>query len=270
VCAKENGHSFEFDFSTVYWNPRLSNEHSRIASRLSSSSVLFDACAGVGPFAVPAARAGASVFANDLNPESFRWLKVNCDKNKKVKKEVMCYNEDAREFIRTTVKTKLAQLWQDNGEGVKDVHITMNLPALAITFLDVFRGLFSDSKHLRDLPGDLLPKVHVYGFSKAEDKAKHIRERCEKYLGVNLDEQHLEEVAFVRNVAPNKDMMRASFLVPASVMFDLAIVKPGDIVEAEDEVTGDHSKKRDLSPDRAETNPKKISSTEPVWYGERL
>ena len=33
VCVKENGCSFEFDFSKVYWNPRLSQEHSRITSR---------------------------------------------------------------------------------------------------------------------------------------------------------------------------------------------------------------------------------------------
>ena len=29
VNVKENGESFQFDFSKVYWNPRLSTEHER-------------------------------------------------------------------------------------------------------------------------------------------------------------------------------------------------------------------------------------------------
>ena len=33
VTVKENGCTFEFDFSKVYWNPRLSQEHSRIVDR---------------------------------------------------------------------------------------------------------------------------------------------------------------------------------------------------------------------------------------------
>ena len=38
--------------------------------------------AGVGPFAVPAAKKGCSVFGNDLNPESVKWMEINRVKNK--------------------------------------------------------------------------------------------------------------------------------------------------------------------------------------------
>lgn len=213
------------------------------------------------------------VFANDLNPESHKWLVVNCAKLKKSKVPggVECYNEDARDFIKTTVKNQLTKLWTEKPEGITNVHITMNLPALAITFLDVFRGLFSDSQHLKDVATNLLPKVHVYGFSKAEDKAKHIQARCELYLGAKLDSDHLEGVSFVRNVAPNKDMMRASFLIPPEVIFDLEKVAPGEIVEKEEEEVGEESKKRERSPELSDLNPKKIAGAEPgVWYGERL
>ena len=246
-----------------------------LSFRLSSKSTLFDACAGVGPFAVPAARAGARVVANDLNPDSFKWLRLNCERvQKKTGRSVECLNMDARDFIRGKVREELSLLWKSSlKEGevnakVPDIHITLNLPALAITFLDVFRGLFKESQELKEVSGSALPKVHVYGFSKAENKQVDIQERCEKYLGQKLDSGHLEEVAFVRNVAPNKDMLRASFFVPKTVMFDMDIVAPGDIVEEEEEETTNHSK-RDLSPEKEVDSRKKVAG-EPVWYGERL
>ena len=36
---------------------------------------------GVGPFSIPAGRK-CRVFANDLNPESFKWLQQNAKRNK--------------------------------------------------------------------------------------------------------------------------------------------------------------------------------------------
>jgi len=218
VSVKESGCIFNFDFSLVYWNPRLSTEHERIVKLMGSKSVLFDACAGVGPFTIPAGKV-CKVYSNDLNPESFKWLVENVKTNKKASDNITCYNLDARDFIKTVVKSKIIDIWKDDKETIEDIHIVMNLPALAITFIDVFRGLFKDFSHLRDSVR-ILPKVHVYAFSKSEEPEKDIKEQCEKYLGAMLDTTHLEAVHFVRNVAPNKDMMRASFFVPLNVLFD--------------------------------------------------
>ncbi|KAK1339266.1 hypothetical protein QTO34_019946 [Cnephaeus nilssonii] len=80
--VRENNYTYEFDFSKVYWNPRLSTEHSRITELLKPGDVLFDVFAGVGPFAIPAAKKNCTVFANDLNPESYKWLLHNCKLNK--------------------------------------------------------------------------------------------------------------------------------------------------------------------------------------------
>ena len=55
VSVKENNAKFEFDFSKVYWNPRLCTEHQRMVDLLSVGDILFDVFAGVGPFSVPAA-----------------------------------------------------------------------------------------------------------------------------------------------------------------------------------------------------------------------
>jgi ribosomal protein L11 methylase PrmA len=38
--------------------------------------------AGVGPFAVPAAKKGCYVLGNDLNPESVKWMRENRVKNR--------------------------------------------------------------------------------------------------------------------------------------------------------------------------------------------
>ena len=217
VTVKENGNTFSFDFAKVYWNPRLSTEHERIVKMLKSDSILFDACAGVGPFAIPAARK-CRVFANDLNPESYKWLQYNAKKNKIREDRIDCYNMDARDFIKQVFLPEfLAMCKEENNQDV-DIHITMNLPALAVTLIDVFQGLLWNDREKfsgKDFP---LPLLHVYTFSKAEEPHKEVLQRVEEYLGVTVDNVHLKEIAFVRSVAPNKDMYRASVMIPAEVL----------------------------------------------------
>jgi len=58
-CVTQQGIRFELDFSRVYWNSRLENEHARVVQIVVGSSVrptLLDPFAGVGPFALPTAR----------------------------------------------------------------------------------------------------------------------------------------------------------------------------------------------------------------------
>lgn len=52
-----------------------------MVSLFNSGQVIADVFAGVGPFALPAARKGCVVFANDLNPESVKWLRKNVERN---------------------------------------------------------------------------------------------------------------------------------------------------------------------------------------------
>jgi tRNA (guanine37-N1)-methyltransferase len=73
---------FAFDFTKVYWNSRLHTEHERLVQLFSPDDVIADVFAGVGPFALPAAKKGCGVLANDLNPESYKWLVRNVGSNK--------------------------------------------------------------------------------------------------------------------------------------------------------------------------------------------
>ncbi|KAK6304492.1 hypothetical protein J4Q44_G00250780 [Coregonus suidteri] len=107
--VRENGVTYELDFSCVYWNPRLSTEHERVVALLKRGDTVLDVFAGVGPFAIPAARRGCTVLANDLNPESHRWLQHNCKLNK-VERKVTTFNLDGRAFIQGPLKQKLPAL----------------------------------------------------------------------------------------------------------------------------------------------------------------
>uniref|UniRef100_A0A671WEF1 tRNA (guanine(37)-N1)-methyltransferase n=1 Tax=Sparus aurata TaxID=8175 RepID=A0A671WEF1_SPAAU len=206
--VKENGVNYEFDFSRVYWNPRLSTEHQRVVQLIKPGETVFDVFAGVGPFAVPAARSGAKVLANDLNPESYRWLQHNCKLNK-VEKKVRSFNLDGRAFIQGPVKQELPALLK----GTAGVHVVMNLPALALEFLDAFRGLL----HQEPPCDENLPIVHCYCFSKDDNPETDVVKRASDSIGFPLESQC--SVHFVRNVAPNKDMMCVRFKVPKEVLF---------------------------------------------------
>nr|XP_048321820.1 tRNA (guanine(37)-N1)-methyltransferase 2 isoform X1 [Ziziphus jujuba var. spinosa]XP_048321821.1 tRNA (guanine(37)-N1)-methyltransferase 2 isoform X1 [Ziziphus jujuba var. spinosa] len=96
--VKQYGSTFKLDYSLVYWNSRLEHEHIRMVSQFQAGEIICDMFAGIGPFAIPAAQKGCIVFANDLNPDSVRYLKINAQTNK-VDDRVFAYNCDAREFI---------------------------------------------------------------------------------------------------------------------------------------------------------------------------
>ena len=112
--------------------------------------------------------------------------------------------------------------WKSGLKG--DVHIVMNLPALAVEFLDAFVGLFHD-----DVTNFTPPIVHCYTFSKNDtetdlektaqphDAVQDVRSRCESALGAKLPDDHV--IRHVRTVAPNKDMMCVTFKLSRDVLF---------------------------------------------------
>ena len=82
TTQSESDCRFTFDFSCVYWNSRLQTEHARLVDMFQPHELVADVFAGVGPFALPAAKKGCAVLANDLNPESYKYLTLNIKDNK--------------------------------------------------------------------------------------------------------------------------------------------------------------------------------------------
>jgi tRNA (guanine37-N1)-methyltransferase len=74
--------TFRFDYSKVYWNSRLNTEHERLINKFKKGEVVCDVMAGVGPFAVPAGKRNVFVWANDLNPDSYKGLEDAIKLNK--------------------------------------------------------------------------------------------------------------------------------------------------------------------------------------------
>lgn len=220
VEVRENECKFKLDFSKVYWNPRLSTEHQRLVDLVQRGDVIFDVFGGVGPFAIPIAKKGTPtkknplgimVHANDLNPSSFDYMKLNVELNKLNKDFIQCYNLDGGDFIKQIVQAGLEKYIKATSSTEGALHVIMNLPALATTFLHNFRGLLKanvEAEHWSQL--DLsAPIVHVYAFSKADDKiADMTSEVCNQ---LKVDSIEGLSVNFVRNVAPNKDMFRITF-----------------------------------------------------------
>ncbi|KAF5293193.1 hypothetical protein FQA39_LY13661 [Lamprigera yunnana] len=209
VSIKENNYVFEFDFSKVYWNPRLSTEHERIAKDLSSGDILFDVFAGVGPFSIPAAKRGCIVYANDLNPDCFKWLNHNKMKNKIKDVNLHTYNKDGLEFIKEDLKDNLIKYINKS-----NITIVMNLPAMAVEFLKGFYKLYTE-KELGNVT--IPPVVHVYCFAKGENFMEITRKLVNDNMGFNIEDKMLN-IFRVRSVSNFKEMMRVTIKLDKDIL----------------------------------------------------
>ncbi|CAH0515748.1 unnamed protein product [Peronospora belbahrii] len=199
VEVHESKATFKFNYAQVYWNSRLQQEHLRIIRLIKPKDVVCDMMCGIGPFAIPVAMNGSKVYANDLNPRSYHYLQQNIALNK-VEKLVRPYNLDGRDFLAKLLSEKK-----------HFSHVIMNLPAIALEFLDAFPKQFDHWE------GEL-PYIYCYCFSNAEDVQKDVKERAEKIMRGKLDPERTS-FHLVRDVAPKKVMVCISFQLPESIAF---------------------------------------------------
>lgn len=214
--TKENGCRFELDFAEVYWNPRLNEEHGRIIDILQEGDVLYDIFCGIGPFAIPAAKKNCEVLANDMNSACCRWLERNKVINK-ITNNLTIFNKPGDVFIKEDLRNDYLRRIYDTKYKNSKYHITMNLPSTSHTILPALLRLFQ-SDELSAVLKESLPIVHFYCFihSKEETETK-ARELVEQTLYTNIADEVLE-ICNVRNVAPNKKMVRVSFHLSKAVL----------------------------------------------------
>lgn len=259
VEQSESGCKFKFDFSKVYWNSRLSTEHERLINQFQPHEVVGDVFAGVGPFAVPAGKKNVLVFANDLNPESYRYLQENIKINH-TSEFVKPLNLDGREFIRKSPQLLLD--WANSQRVITKSKVTkrrkldpitkekvtsretetinveipkyfsnyvMNLPDTALTFLDEFIGLYSTvGESIKQAPGFKLPIINVHCFEKfshdeqPEPSIEELSKRVHAKIVKLIDYPiPFDDCKFhlVRKVAPTKPMFCVTFQLPEEVAF---------------------------------------------------
>jgi tRNA (guanine37-N1)-methyltransferase len=216
--VRQYGLIFRVPYDKVYWNSRLCEEHERLVRKMVGGDELYDVMAGVGPFVIPAAAKGVVCWGNDLNPASVAAMRENATLNGvTIQTSVL----DGRVFIgqiRDTVLRKLpppvVTSISDGKEKQCRRHFAMNLPALAVKFLDAFRGPLWQQ-------GDVVDRsfvVHVYMFTNAADPKADAVEQVVRNLFANFpcgsEPRHLintEEAFVVRDVSPKKLMVCVSF-----------------------------------------------------------
>ncbi|MEA3189752.1 MAG: tRNA (guanine37-N1)-methyltransferase [Thermoplasmata archaeon] len=117
----ENGLKLWVDASKAYFSPRLAHERARVAALVRPGEHAVDLFAGVGPWAIQAARKGAVVDAIDLNPDAVAL---------------------ARRNVAAAGVSDQVRLWEGDARAVAAGlapadRIHMNLPHGARQFLDV-------------------------------------------------------------------------------------------------------------------------------------
>jgi tRNA (guanine37-N1)-methyltransferase len=118
---REYGFEYRLDVAEVFFSPRLATERHRVTEQATAGERAVDMFAGVGPFVVPFAAAGADAVGIDLNPAAVRFLRENAERNG-VADRVTAVGGDVRE-----VAPEFA------GEADR---LVMNLPHSADAFLD--------------------------------------------------------------------------------------------------------------------------------------
>ncbi|EGG21911.1 tRNA (guanine-N1-)-methyltransferase [Cavenderia fasciculata] len=212
--VKENECTFRFNFADVYWNSRLQYEHGQLVESFTKDDIVCDMFAGVGPFAVPAAKnKKVRVYANDLNPHSTKYMAENAARNKvstsatTSKPLLSIFNMDARAFIR--------KLLLETSPPIPFTQVVMNLPSTSVEFLDVFKDIFLSHTIPPPIPP---PTIHVYTFvSAGDDISERTRAEAEKILQHPLPNDY--QCYEVRDVAPTTRMMHLSFKMPTILKY---------------------------------------------------
>ncbi|MCW4020450.1 MAG: class I SAM-dependent methyltransferase family protein [Candidatus Bathyarchaeota archaeon] len=178
---REHGCKYHLDLKKVYFSPRLSHEHRRIASQVRENETVVDLFAGVGPFSILIAKThrNVEVYAVDVNPDAVRYLERNVTVNG-VPGKVVPILGDAGTVVRERLR----------GKGDR---VIMNLPEKAIEYLGVACEVVKPEGGV----------IHYYEFAEGPDPIKTVEKRLAE--AVNRTSRRIEKMLSarkVREVAP--------------------------------------------------------------------
>jgi len=180
---REYGCIYHLDPRKVYFSPRLSYEHFRIASQVGEGETVIDMFAGVGPFSILIAKAHKNVlvYSIDINPNAIEYLTKNIYAND-VYGRVIPILGDAREIIRSRLR------------GVAD-RVIMNLPERAIEYIDAACSAIKPSGGI----------IHYYEFSESPHVTEDVKGRISEAIkGAGRRMEAILSERSVKEVAPFK------------------------------------------------------------------
>lgn len=179
---REHGCLFKLDVAKVYFSPRLSFEHARVAGKAQEGEKVLDMFSGVGPFSILIAKRlrKVEVYAVDVNPEAYSFLVENVKLNH-VEGKVKPFLGDIRDLAQTTFKS------------LKFNRIIMNLPGEAFKYLGEACQL--------SMPKTIIHYYTFAGGEKALEKAEANLTSKISQLGYS---GRILESRLVREVAPRR------------------------------------------------------------------
>ncbi|MCD6278294.1 MAG: class I SAM-dependent methyltransferase family protein [Desulfurococcales archaeon] len=181
---KEYGVRIYVDIKRAYFNPSLSEEHRRVAAKVSNGEVVMDLFAGVGPFALHILTLRrCRVYVADLNPSAVSCFLKSVELNrKKLKGEYLAIVGDALKFIDVV------------RDGYVD-RVIMNLPHKAVKYIP-----------------EVLSKVKVGGVLHVYCIARNASELVEEVMKYSEGRVSVNEVVKVLDYAPFKYVHRADLV----------------------------------------------------------
>jgi tRNA (guanine37-N1)-methyltransferase len=190
----EYGCRYQLDLSKVFFSPRLSYEHNRIASNFNTfrKETVIDMFAGIGPFSILIAKKNrlAKIYAIDINPDAISYLKKNIVGNRVIDQIIPILGD-----VKKIVKDRL--------ENKADRAI-MNLPELSYEYIVTAINSIKSSGGI----------VHYYGFIEGDNPIENMRKRTCKLL----NNHHVKNFKFlssrkVRGIAPHKWQIGIDLLI---------------------------------------------------------
>jgi len=179
----EFGCSFAVDLSKVFFSPRLSTEHQRVAALVGNGERVVDMFAGVGPFSILIAKKtnDVKVDAIDSNPAAAKLIEENSRVNK-VASKLTVHLGDARKVVREQLLHQATR-------------VIMNHPSASRQYV----GTACDSL------GSSGGVVHYYTFSAGQDPEIGATRELEHSLRlIGYKTREVETVRRVREVGPMK------------------------------------------------------------------